>query len=110
MKEVDLKKQDGKTLVYITKTFNIGELNEEERTENVYSVPIGIQFSKQLAFEQLKRDFKNGEDEDKIKENLEDYCKYWLLDVLGVKHFPIKENEDGTLDGIVIDAMTRINK
>lgn len=97
---------DGKEHLFSKVEFDLGEIQEHKKLivngHRAVTVPMGIKTSMLIMKETIKNMVKQEEFE-KYEEYLEEYCKLYLNDVIGVESYPIHYSDDGTLQGIKKD-------
>ena len=94
---------DGKEHLVAVIEFDLGEIKEsKERIVNGHkaiSVPMGIKTSMMIMKETIKNMVKQ-ENYEAYEEYLDEYCRLYLNDVIGVESYPIQYKEDGSIEGL----------
>jgi hypothetical protein len=80
-------------------SFNVGEIYPHERDGKRV---VTMRMYCDGTMEALKASIQNTAREDMPEEfdtALEEYCRMWLMKVLGLEHYPLQYKEDGTISG-----------
>jgi uncharacterized protein YqkB len=98
---------NGKEHLIAVIEFDLGEIKEHKENfvngHRAVSVPMGIKTSMMIMKETIKNMVKQ-EDYEKYEEYLEEYCRLFLNDMIGVESYPIQYNAEGKLVGLKKDA------
>lgn len=96
--KIELKLRDGERGMpegYISAEFSVGEIYPADKMVMRFGgqgTMVGLKESmKHKAREGQSKDFDN---------TLEEYCRMWLMEHLGVSQFPLKYKSDGSIDGL----------
>jgi hypothetical protein len=94
-----IKKDGDKEYLYAEAEINLGEIKKQISDDGSFSMPMSVEFTKQLMKESIIRNVKEENDEG-FEEALREYSKCWVSELLGVKNYPIQEN-DGKIKGLI---------
>lgn len=99
--KIELKKLPNDDHV-ITQEFNVGKIAPSDRDDSKYMlVPMSVTSAMYMMSETMKRmDQENPAYETNFESALEEYCKYWLLDKLGMVSYPLQYNAKGDIQGL----------
>jgi hypothetical protein len=94
---------NGKEHLVAVIEFDLGEIKQyKERIVNGHkaiTIPMGIRTSMMIMKETIKNMVKQ-EDYEAYEQYLDEYCRLYLNDVIGVESYPIQYKEDGKLEGL----------
>lgn len=103
---IEKRMVNGKEHLVAVVEFDLGEIKQHvEKFVNGHravTIPMGIQTSMLIMKETIKNMVKQ-EEYDKYEEYLEEYCRLFLNDVIGVESYPICYNDKGEIQGIKKD-------